>query len=610
MAVDQRILAPLEVFAADAAMNRLTGPIPYTSLEWDRKYYEPGQFTMQVPQGVFSPEWAYVCCSTRPEVGIVQKVEHSDGAGAYYGADVVTVSGFFLEETLNNLVFLVEEYALQAYELPRITASVPSAEKPALYKSGSRYLMKVESEAGEASYLDIATGKYVAYKADAGQKVNVLAGDGVAERKQSSKRSKRTWMGYYTTKHHSKGGAGLAVSWWDNDKKALATSTYRILGDKARGNVFYLDADGNVCWVPSALVQTEAGYSRRATAYERAAAAVQVWDSEGRTVTNEQAAKDMSMPVYRIVKGPWSLRTETGEVTGEVDNVQAVMAWARRAFGDMFAFDEPGFAGEVKQVDPSLQRMGDLFYDELRSVGASLRLVYDFELNQTVFQIWRGLDRTQDQHENRWAVFADTWGTVTGYSASFDISSYRNKCYVLYEYTKPRNMANPVVATTTVESDGTSKTTYSVPSATARGYRTVRLDDGLDDAEAYLDLRGDEPACNEGVEWDAELDYRPDNVPTAADYAAWEESMLAQGREELHDKYADVSEVNTNVSDIGGYITSWDLGDKVDFAISALGMSGTARITEACETYDKDGGTVEITIGERRMRSRRRTRFA
>ena len=80
MSSDRVPLPPLEVFAIDAAMNRSTGSIPYTSLIWTRRYTKPGQFEMVVPADIYDSSWAYICCDDRPETGIVQKVEFSDTA--------------------------------------------------------------------------------------------------------------------------------------------------------------------------------------------------------------------------------------------------------------------------------------------------------------------------------------------------------------------------------------------------------------------------------------------------------------------------------------------------------------------------------------------------
>ena len=101
------VIPPLEVFILDADFKRLTGSIPYDSLIWHRRYYGVGEFQMQVRSSLYSTDWAYVYCEDRPETGIIQKVEYDDTTeGPRNGEDTVIISGFFLEEVLNRLVFL------------------------------------------------------------------------------------------------------------------------------------------------------------------------------------------------------------------------------------------------------------------------------------------------------------------------------------------------------------------------------------------------------------------------------------------------------------------------------------------------------------------------
>ena len=131
------VIQPLEVFVLDSDFKRLTGSIPYDSLIWHRRYYGVGEFQMQVRSSLYSTDWAYVYCEDRPETGIIQKVEYDDTTeGPRNGEDTVIVSGFFLEEVLNRLVFLVEESETQEIKhvVPkptRLSVSKPQFKKDA-----------------------------------------------------------------------------------------------------------------------------------------------------------------------------------------------------------------------------------------------------------------------------------------------------------------------------------------------------------------------------------------------------------------------------------------------------------------------------------------------
>lgn len=72
----------------------------FINLQWNRKYYEPGDFSVQIPSIQFDNNAVYVYTKDRPEVGIIQKVEHADG----YDGDVVQLSGYFYEYKLNDKI--------------------------------------------------------------------------------------------------------------------------------------------------------------------------------------------------------------------------------------------------------------------------------------------------------------------------------------------------------------------------------------------------------------------------------------------------------------------------------------------------------------------------
>lgn len=89
----------MEVYALDSSFQTVTVNIPYFNLQWNRKYYEAGDFSMEVASDTFDPKWAYVGTSERPELGVVQKIEYSSD-----GKATVQVSGFFYEKILDDKV--------------------------------------------------------------------------------------------------------------------------------------------------------------------------------------------------------------------------------------------------------------------------------------------------------------------------------------------------------------------------------------------------------------------------------------------------------------------------------------------------------------------------
>lgn len=86
-------------------LNAVFEPVRYISaplnIQWTRRYFEPGEFSIQITAGEYSAEYAYVSVSDRPELGIIQKIEYSR---TYRGA-TVQLSGLFAEALLNEKVF-------------------------------------------------------------------------------------------------------------------------------------------------------------------------------------------------------------------------------------------------------------------------------------------------------------------------------------------------------------------------------------------------------------------------------------------------------------------------------------------------------------------------
>lgn len=879
------VIQPLEVFVLDADFKRLTGSIPYDSLVWRRRYYGVGEFQMQVRSSLYSTEWAYVYCEDRPETGIIQKVEYDDTtAGPRNGEDTVLVSGFFLEEILNRLVFLVEESETQEIKhvVPKPTRL--SVSKPQFKKDADGNIYTIWNNGtinncmtGEAARVEDSQ-ELIAGLTDA----DVQPGKGIHEQVFNAGQGDYT-VGLYSSNYSYVSDDGkLHVL----DARDETQASFDIVGDPSAGLVLYKDDDGSVKWVNGTVESYSDTYRRR----------TQRWEE-----LQEDEYGNHYWMEYREVEGPWMLRADLDDVTSPQDNVQWVLKMAEKTFQGNFIYDKVDFTGETKTLTPSLSRIGDFFYGELQSVEASLRVLYLFEADQMVFQLWRGLDRTQDgggqtpvetaalmaasaepgvpigyekleyiqstgtqyirldftpdsdtrvvldhqlmdtqstqavlgsrthlnatdqygvyivngqlrtdygsardssftasssrvtldkdgrtttyngktntlsaatftcprpmvlfsmqnisgtavfddQVDNRpvkmrvyscqiydgdalarslvparrqqdsavglydtvtgtffgnsgtgtfvagpvvsiadsltydpnggegsmdptpghvgdavvveangftrdghifrvwntqadgggtdyaplseytltagadvlyaqwdevpeppipvpegvgvpWAVFSDTWGTLYGFKASHDTSNYRNKCYVMYDYEEP--VWNSGGKRVQVDDDGDgvydrwTYTNYSTERK--RGYWIVRLEDDRPDAEVWLDLRGESPDFMEGVEFGGYVDSPPSLGFTQEDFEKWVEGLKTRGRTLLTSDYGDVDNLDTGTISTMRYLYDFDLGDKVDMAVEAIGMTKTARITEVEEVYESGSAEIHLTMGE------------
>lgn len=85
----------MELLAFDANFNHVAY-LKYINLQWNRKYYECGDFSIQMAASQYDSNMAYIYCPERPEAGIVQKIEYKQTAKG----KIVQMSGFFLERIL------------------------------------------------------------------------------------------------------------------------------------------------------------------------------------------------------------------------------------------------------------------------------------------------------------------------------------------------------------------------------------------------------------------------------------------------------------------------------------------------------------------------------
>lgn len=68
--------------------------IDFIELQWNRKYKEPGNFSLHIAAKDYREDIKYIQLKDRPETGIVQKMVYEKTSNG----DVVTLSGFFLEK--------------------------------------------------------------------------------------------------------------------------------------------------------------------------------------------------------------------------------------------------------------------------------------------------------------------------------------------------------------------------------------------------------------------------------------------------------------------------------------------------------------------------------
>ena len=89
----------IELMALDSEFN-IVSLLNYTNLQWSRKYYESGTFSVEIPAGQYNADMAYIYTKDRPELGRITQKNYCIKQGAH----TVNLSGYFLEEDLNAMV--------------------------------------------------------------------------------------------------------------------------------------------------------------------------------------------------------------------------------------------------------------------------------------------------------------------------------------------------------------------------------------------------------------------------------------------------------------------------------------------------------------------------
>lgn len=92
-------MSAFNTIALDENYN-LMSLLRFTNLQWNRKYHQPGTFSMQLPLEQYSNDIKYIYTKDRPELGKVNQVNYLDQNGYRY----VQLSGYFLENELNRHV--------------------------------------------------------------------------------------------------------------------------------------------------------------------------------------------------------------------------------------------------------------------------------------------------------------------------------------------------------------------------------------------------------------------------------------------------------------------------------------------------------------------------
>lgn len=218
-----------------------------------------------------------------------------------------------------------------------------------------------------------------------------------------------------------------------------------------------------------------------------------------------------------------------------------------------------GFGTSVR-VQTTGANLSDKLYEIGQTQEMSHRLVYDYENNILTFEVWQGLDRTDSQEVNSWAIFSNSFYNVKDVIYERNDSEYKNYAYVAGE--------GEGAARVVVEIDIRSSTTE-------------------ERRELYVDARDLQSSY-----------YDSNNVEHHYTAAQYREMLRQRGLEKLSE-YNMIEIVNSNI-DPGAnlvYETDFDLGDLCTYQNTELGITCTKRITQIQEVYEGVKTSLVLTFG-------------
>lgn len=206
--------------------------------------------------------------------------------------------------------------------------------------------------------------------------------------------------------------------------------------------------------------------------------------------------------------------------------------------------------------------LADVAYTKLQTVQYSLRCRYDYQANTITAEIWKGLDRTQEQSENPFVTFSDGFGNLAQVDASTDRSNWRNYAII-------------------VGQDQAENRKVAYADLSGGGYRRV----------LYVDARSER--------WDPE-------EQTEAEYLA---GLQQKGLDKLLD-YIVINNVDIQAAASGFvYRQDWDLGDRVDVLVESIALAMQARIVTVREVFKQNDHTVEIELGDKKLTQLQKARM-
>lgn len=198
--------------------------------------------------------------------------------------------------------------------------------------------------------------------------------------------------------------------------------------------------------------------------------------------------------------------------------------------------------------------LGDKIYHILKSSGLSYRVLYDFESNEKTFEVWSGLDRSEEQTTNNPIVFSTRYGNIKNPNILIDNSTYKSGCIIVNNSTSDN-----------------AEVSYT---------RAIIDPDEIYSDNAFLALNSSS---------------NPGDYSTPEEFYA---ALEAEGQSEKDSNWTRT--MNLEFDPVVGsyeYMQDFDIGDICSIEIQEIGISANARLIGCYEVVKQGVWTLTMEFG-------------
>lgn len=132
----------------------------------------------------------------------------------------------------------------------------------------------------------------------------------------------------------------------------------------------------------------------------------------------------------RIVIGKQTFTGTPGQIVTKLLNDNFILPTDTARKYQFIQLGTIDLTGTSTTLELENDNVGTEIYKFLKNLQKSQRLEFDYLNNRLVYSLWQGLDRTDNQELNTWAVFSDQYENIKNVSYTHDVSDHVNVMYV------------------------------------------------------------------------------------------------------------------------------------------------------------------------------------